>query len=84
MGLIGLCFSQDEVEKLHRGERVVKVYERPVGKEFPDPEHIDATGQEFGSPHFTVRVVSVTAKQRGKGKKRVHMDWSYTFEEETR
>ena len=83
MGLIGLCFFKDEVEKLHRGERVVKVYERPVGRGFPDQQHIDATGQEFGSPHFTVRVISVTSEQRGKGRKRVHMDWSYTFEKVT-
>jgi len=81
MGLIGLCFFEDEIAKLHTGERVVKVYERPIGQEFPDPEHIDATGQLFGSPHFTIRIVGVTAAHRGKGRKRIHMDWSYTFEE---
>jgi len=82
MGLMGLCFHDDEIEKLHRGEQVVKVYNDPIGLNFSDAEHIRAyTQHSFDEVTFMVRIVGHRTWQRGKGRKRFHYSYEYTFEE---
>jgi hypothetical protein len=74
-----LCFGEAEYSALLDGKVVVKVYTCPIS--FPDMQRIPAsTGNDAAQMDYLVKCVGSSSEQRGKGRKRVQMDYTYRFQ----